>query len=572
VSPRVAVYARYSTENQRAASITDQVEICRRYAERQGWTVAEVYDDAAISGASSRRPGFQRLLADAEAGRIDVVICEAIDRLGRKLADVADFHDRLTFARVQIHAVSSGIGAVTPMHIGIMGTMAQMQLSDLRDKVWRGQLGRARAGRAPGGLAYGYEVVPPAPGAKEAGERRIAPHEAAVVRRIFSAYAAGNSPRKIAAMLNAEQIPGPGGRPWIDTTIRGQVDRGTGLLNNSVYAGKLIWNRCSYVKDPRTGRRVSRVNPDDAREETPVPELRIVDDHLWGQVKARQAEVRLEMRDAAGNALNKAHRAQFLLSGLLRCGSCGGPYTVMARDRYGCATRRGKSTCTNKVMISPAAIETRVLGALRARMLTPELVEQFVRSYAAELATLQRDASARRSGAERELAATERGLQGVVRAIEGGAWSDSLNSRLNQLEARKKELAAEIAAAAAPPPVALHPNAAALYAARVAELEVALNAPELRTEAAEILRGLIDRVVLTPDPEAPDGLRAELHGDLAMILSLAEAAAEDAGSDAGGAGKALKARNKKRPGTDVPGRKLSVVAGTRNQLDLLLIG
>jgi DNA invertase Pin-like site-specific DNA recombinase len=71
------------------------------------------------------------------------------------------------------------------MHIGIMGTMAQMTLSDLRDKTKRGQLGRVRAGRIPGGLAYGYEVVPPAPGAKDAGERRIKPGEAGVVRRIF---------------------------------------------------------------------------------------------------------------------------------------------------------------------------------------------------------------------------------------------------------------------------------------------------------------------------------------------------------------------------------------------------
>ena len=94
-----------------------------------------------------------------------------------------------------------------------------------------------------------------------------------------------------------------------------------------------------------------------------------------------------------------------------------------------------------------------------------------------------------------------------------------------------------------------------------------LTAPELRTEAAEILRGLIDRVVLTPDPEALDGLRAELHGDLAMILSLAEAAAAEAGAgvDSVGAGKALKLGNKKRPGTFVPGRELSVVAGTCNR-------
>ena len=224
-----------------------------------------VYEDAAISGASRFRPGFQQLLADAEARTFDILIAEAVDRLGRKLSDVADLYDRLTFARVQIHTTSQG--AITQMHIGIMGTMAQMMLSETGEKVRRGQLGRARAGRIPGGLAYGYEVVPPAPGAKEAGERRIIPDEAAVVYRIFREYAAGKSPRHIARDLNAEGVRGPDGRPWIDTTIRGQLDRGTGLLNNTLYIGRLSWNRCSYIKDPRTGRKVARVNPREQWEE-----------------------------------------------------------------------------------------------------------------------------------------------------------------------------------------------------------------------------------------------------------------------------------------------------------------
>jgi site-specific DNA recombinase len=111
--------------------------------------------------------------------------------------------------------------------------------------------------------------------AREAGERRIKPDDAEVVRRIFRAYAAGQSARTIARDLNAEQIPGPGGRPWIDTTIRGQADRGTGLLNNTLYIGRLSWNRCSYVKDPRTGRRVARLNDRTQWEEVAVPALRI---------------------------------------------------------------------------------------------------------------------------------------------------------------------------------------------------------------------------------------------------------------------------------------------------------
>jgi DNA invertase Pin-like site-specific DNA recombinase len=370
---RAVIYARYSSENQREASIEDQIEICRRYIVQQGWTHTQTYDDRAASGASTRlRPGFQRMLADAEAGRFDVLVCESIDRLGRKLADVADLFDRLSFHGVRVHATS--IGLVTQMHIGIMGTMAQMMLADLREKTRRGQLGRARTGRIPGGLAYGYDVVPPPSGSHEAGERRINPAEAVIVRRIFHDYAAGKSPRHIARDLNTEGVPGPGGRTWGDTTIRGQMDRGTGILNNTLYIGRLSWNRCSYVKDPRTGKRVARVNAAVEREAVEVPELRIIDQELWERVHARQAAVQFAVgRNADGNPLNRAHRRQFLLSGLLTCGCCGGGYTIMAKDRYGCATHRIKGTCSNTTTILRQRIEARVLRGLKDHLLAPEL-------------------------------------------------------------------------------------------------------------------------------------------------------------------------------------------------------
>ena len=389
---RAVIYARYSSENQRDAFIADQVEVCRRYIERQGWRLVDTFDDAAQSGASRFRPGLVRLGSEAEEGRFDVVVCEAIDRLGRKLADVADLFDRLTFRRIEMHAVS--IGKLTQMHVGIMGTMAQMTLADLRDKTRRGQLGRARVGRIPGGLAYGYAVVTPQAGSREAGERRIQPAEAEVVRRIFRDYAAGRSARYIARDLNSGGVPGPGGRPWIDTTIRGQADRGTGLLNNTLYVGRLSWNRCSYVKDPRTGKRVDQVNDRSQWEEVDVPELRILDQAVWDATKARQATTRFEIgRSGVGNALNRAHRQRFLLSGLLTCGVCGGGYTVIGRDRYGCATRRGKGICSNGHTITRQRIETRVLGGLKHRLLAPDLVAEFLAAYAEAMAERQREAA-----------------------------------------------------------------------------------------------------------------------------------------------------------------------------------
>ena len=355
---RAVIYARFSSENQKQASITDQIEVCTRYVGKHGWAIVGTYTDAAVSGASRFRPNYQKLLNDLDCGIFDVVVVEALDRLGRKLADVADLHDRCTFAGIKLHAVN--VGEIGAMHIGMLGTMAQLYLADLREKTWRGQLGRALQGKIPGGKAYGYDAV----GA--AGERRIDLGEARIVQQIFEEFADGRSPRAIAKQLNIEHVPGPDGRPWGDTTIRGQADRGTGILNNALYAGRLEWNRCSYIKDPRTGKRVARPNPRNKWEIVEVPDLRIVDNDLWERVKARQQEVRIEIgRNELGNALNRAHRRRFLLSGLLVCGCCGGGYTIIGPDRYGCATRRSKGTCSNTVGIARAEIEERVVAGLR---------------------------------------------------------------------------------------------------------------------------------------------------------------------------------------------------------------
>jgi DNA invertase Pin-like site-specific DNA recombinase len=119
---RAVVYARYSSDLQREASIDDQIEVCRRYAEAQGWTIVGTYRDAAISGASRFRPGFQKLIADSAGHRFDIVICEAIDRLGRRLADTADLQDQLGFQAIRLYTPS--LGEITHMHVAVMGMMA----------------------------------------------------------------------------------------------------------------------------------------------------------------------------------------------------------------------------------------------------------------------------------------------------------------------------------------------------------------------------------------------------------------------------------------------------------------
>ena len=106
---RVALYARYSSDNQREASIEDQFRICREQAKREKWKIVGTYKDAGISGASMiLRPGIQALLQDAQAGQFDIVMAEALDRISRDQADVATFYKHLKFAGVPIVTLSEG--------------------------------------------------------------------------------------------------------------------------------------------------------------------------------------------------------------------------------------------------------------------------------------------------------------------------------------------------------------------------------------------------------------------------------------------------------------------------------
>ena len=177
-------------------------------------------------------------------------------------------------------------------------TNVALYLKQLAEKTRRGLRGRVEAGRSGGGNSYGYDVVSgvKTDGTPDVGGRRINESEAAVVRRIYKLYADGMSPRRIAKALNGEGIRGPHGAAWGPSTINGNATRGTGILNNELYIGRLVWNRLRYVKDPSTGRRRSKLNPTSAHIVRDVPHLRVVRQELWDAVKARQDQISREPR------------------------------------------------------------------------------------------------------------------------------------------------------------------------------------------------------------------------------------------------------------------------------------
>ncbi|MBC8051125.1 MAG: recombinase family protein [Chitinophagales bacterium] len=514
---KVAIYARYSSDSQREASIEDQIRLCRERAEREGWTIITAYTDHAVSGASLLRPGIQSLLSDAAQRKFNVILAEALDRLSRDQEDTAGVYKRMAFAGVKIITLSEG--EVSNLHVGLKGTMNALFLQDLADKTRRGLRGRVEAGKSGGGNSYGYRVVRrlDATGDPITGEREIVEAEASTIRRIFREFSAGKSPRALAKQLNAENILGPGGRPWMDTAIRGSAKRGNGILNNELYIGKLVWNRQRFIKDPDTGNRVSRANPPEAWITQDVPELRIVEDELWDKAKARQKTMTAAYPGQKGKEFWDKRRPRYLFSGLLTCGICGGGFSMISKTHLGCSTARNKGTCDNRLMRSREALEAEVLDGLKSRLMQPELFDIFCTEWTKHLNAIQMAKSERLAALRTELARCKKALDQIADAIVNGVPASAVKEKAIKLQNRREHIEAELARTREPV-MLMHPNMAHEYRRKVRGLTEALNKPEGRAEAADLIRSLIEKIVLVPEDSK---LHIEIVGDLAGILSLA---------------------------------------------------
>ncbi len=354
------------------------------------------------------------------------------------------------------------------------------------------------------------------------GERRINEQQADIVRRIFREFANGSSPRAIARRLNDDGIPGPRDKRWSDNTLRGRAARGTGLLNNELYVGRLVWNRQRRALNPETRRKVSRINPPEEWVVANVLHLRVLDDDLWKAAKDRQDESAkvyaaaiADVRHAHANPMNATHRPRHLLSGLLQCGVFGGAYGKRGQDRYACSNHARTDGCTNRRGLRRIVLEERVLAGLKHRLMAPEAATKAIRAYAEETNRLNRERRASGAGNRKEPAEVEKEIAAMIAAIEDGGSVRGMSDRLRELEARPDALAERLAAALADLPD-IHPNMAGIYRRNVARLADVLKHPEDRDEAATAIRGFIERIVLSPGEKWGE-VHATLRGDLGKI-------------------------------------------------------
>ena len=510
---RGVIYARYSTDLQNERSIEDQVALCQAYAARESLNVVEVFEDRACSGASIMgRDGLLRLLERAREKAFNFVIVEALDRLSRDMEDLAGIHKRLSFLGIEIRAVHEGV--VNTVLVGLRGLVGQLYREDNAHKIRRGQAGRVGQGLNAGGLTYGYAPVPNGP-----GKRTIVEADAEILRRIFREYVAGRTPRDIAHDLNRDHVPPPRGRAWNASTINGNTRRGTGLLQNELYAGRLVWNKVRMVKDPDTGKRISRPNPKSEWQIANVPDLAIISRELF-----EAAQKRKEARGVTHP--NQQRRPRHLLSGLLRCGTCGAGMSTNGKDKSGririrCSAATESGTCPDPKTFYLDTVEKAVLSGLTAELRHPHVIAEYVRSYHEERKRLTATADAKRSRLQRQLGELTGKIDRLVEAIAKGHGDPAvLGPRATALHEERKRIVAELEAAPPTEVITLHPAVLARYEEQLTHIQEVLDRGVRAgdSESAEAMRDLVETVTVFRDPSKLGGVEVEIVGRLTALL------------------------------------------------------
>ncbi len=512
---KTAIYARYSGDHQRESSIDDQVRNCTRHVEREGFTIAQVYHDKAISGAVKARPGYQQMLKDAEAHMFDVLMIDDLSRLSRDDYEMKGVLRRFQWQGLRVIGVSDGYDSARKghkIHAGFKGLMNEMFLDDLRDKTHRGMTGQALKGYNCGGRTYGYRNVPIEDATRNDAYGRpavvavryeIDQSQAEQVRQIHAWYAEGYSYSWIADTLNRSGIPASRGGTWAMSGVKV-------ILENEMYEGRLIWNRREWIKHPDTGKRTYKERPESEWIVTENTELRIVTPDIIDAVRIRQKK----NRQTYPGTFTVSNAQRYLFSGLLVCAECGGNMTIRAKERYGCMTHktRGSSLCSNSVTVSRHIVEERLLEGIKQQLLSPTALEKFEREAVRTLEAYKNDGHA--DLLQKQLKEAEKQRDNIMNAIKAGIITESTKEALETAEEDIVNLSRSVKDASKQSVSSILPKAIDRYKVAISHLEQELTGHA--SQAREIIKLLIgDRIRLH---RRENHLEAELQNNITAVL------------------------------------------------------
>jgi site-specific DNA recombinase len=491
-----AIYARKSNPEERGASgdslsVERQIEHGTAYATERGWTVdpMRIFRDDAISGVEyAKLDGRARLVAAAEAGRFDVLVVSAQDRLGRDTIDVLGTIRDITesdvciFGYLDNREISVKTAAERMMTL-VRGLVGETECEQTGKRVYDAAVQRVKHGHVAGAKIFGYAnvaIVSPETGKKSHVVRTINGQQAAVVVRIFELYADGRGSGTIARTLNAERIHAPRPKGWSQTTVRG-------ILRNPIYIGLVEWGKLKKVVKKGKKRNVPRPESEWIRSNALA--LRIVDEALWDRVQARREGRRqaFPRSQTTGQLRGRPSwhdgYSHYLWTGFGRCQVCQGNIRINHQKHgkartivrmYVCGTnqQRGNDICQNDILVRQESLDRALLDAL-TEIMGPRLLESAVDRALARLRTGHVDHLDRRTSIEREHQVVQQKIDRLVDALADDSLpADEIKARLKAEQQRKRALQYDLAALA--------------DVSRVASLDVAQVKRDLRAQVADV--------------------------------------------------------------------------------------
>lgn len=325
---RAAIYARRSTEEHQVASLDIQIEEATRYIASKGWSLDDehVFIDSGVSRAEfKKRPGIRALLLAKEQRAVDVIVARDDSRIGGDTILSPQLVMQLTaggtrlfyyFADKEVRLKT----AVDKLMMSVSSFGSESEREKISERTREHLSVKARRGFVAGGVVYGYRNLEIKEGyTRVRVEYAIDENQASIVREIFERYVAGAGAKSIAKDLNRRLVPAPragkrGTGSWTPTSIRP-------MLQNERYKGVLVWGRVK--KSYEDGTKVRTQTPEDQWTRVDAPHLRIISDELWAAARKRERS-----KVAMGRSRPSGAKPKYLLSGLSRCGICGGPIQV----------------------------------------------------------------------------------------------------------------------------------------------------------------------------------------------------------------------------------------------------
>jgi site-specific DNA recombinase len=458
---KAAIYARYSSDNQRPESIDDQVQACLEFAAVRGCSVdpTHIYKDEAKSGVLKDRPGLEALLAAARSHEIEAVLVDDLSRLSRDNHYLLTLYADFRFNGVRIISRADSLDSDdhhAKLGFQMRGIVNELYLDDLREKTLRGQKGQKARGFVVGESTYGYRSVP-------VGEMRvdrrgrprpdgyrmvIEPREAAVVQRIFAAFVQGKAITAIVKALNTDGVQGRRRirHGWSASTV-------SRLLRNEKYIGRWLWNRTETRRDPRTGRLRKFPKPESEWHRIDDETLRIIPDSVWAQAVARWRAIEGTWPRRAGKRGFEGRQRSYvethppyLLSGMLRCTCCGGAMGQVsgkAAGYYGCLAA-SKRACENRLLVPRRLTERRVLDVLRRRLSEPAAIRTVLENVEAEVHRLHSNVPEEIRLKRTALNDEERRVVNFIEFIGDGKGTPALAEALRSAEGKISTLRAEL--------------------------------------------------------------------------------------------------------------------------------